>query len=126
MEKRLSLLPLLFLLVAGCTESGEQYHAREVGGSLRYLYAKWEELGRPEGFVITNYFYIGHTTNQAFFFTNRVRLDGLEYDCRFAIRSPERFHRPGTIALTDEGILLWLGDDGTKFASPDKRWFSSE
>lgn len=115
---------VLFLLTLGC-EPDDQYHARSLGGQLRTLYAKWQSQGRPGEFEITNHFYIGHTTNQAFFFTNAVSVEGVRYTCRFAIRSPDRFRSPGLLVLTDQGVLLWLGDDGKVVAVPDIRGLQS-
>ena len=125
MRSHLSLLIFLCLGVLGCSESGEQYHAREVGGDLRFLYAEWEQEGRSPSFNITNHLYIGHTTNQVYFFTNRLSAGGVLYHGRFALRSPVRFTEPGIMVLTDQGVLLWLADDGKVFVSPDKKWFSS-
>ena len=114
---------LLSLLMAGC-EPDAAYHARSLGGQLRTLYAKWQSEGCPADFNITNHFYVGGT-NQAFFLTNKVRIDGSSYNCRFAIRSPLRFERLGLLVLTDQGVLLWLGEDGTMVVSPDKSRVSS-
>jgi len=88
------------------------------------VYKEWENEGRPSEFNATNYFYVGYTTNQVFFFTNRITIEGTEYHCRFALRS-DRFEMPGFIVLTDEGVLLWLGDNGKTFVSPDKGGFSN-
>lgn len=109
---------LIGMLLAGC-EADDQYHARSLGSQLRALSAKWERDGFPTEFNITNNFYTGHTTNQVFFFTNQITLQGTNYRCQLAVRSPERFRPPGLLAVTDRGVLLWLGDDGRSVVSPE-------
>jgi hypothetical protein len=109
---------VLLSFVLGC-EPDEQYHARILGGQLRTLYEKWQSQGRPVGFEITNHYYVMHTTNQAFFLTNTVSVEGARYTCRLAIRDPSRFRPSGLLVLTDQGVLLWLGDDGKVVVSPD-------
>lgn len=111
-------LVLACLLMAGC-EPDDQYHARSMGSQLRVLYAEWERQGFPKDFNITNNFYIGHTTNQVFFFTNQIVLQGTNYKCQLAVRSPERFRPPGLLVVTDRGVLLWVGDNGQTVVSPE-------
>lgn len=115
---------LLFMTMTGC-EPDEQYHARILGGRLRGLYLDWSKKGRPEDFVTTNYFYNVGSSNQYFWFTNTVTVQNNQLHCRFAIRDPRRFQGPGLLAITDEGVLLWVGDDGKVVLAPDTKNWSS-
>jgi len=116
---------LLFVMVSGC-EPDEEYHARILGGRLRGLQERWHESGQAADFMPTNYFY-NHGTNQYCFFTNQVIGDGVSYKCRFGIRDPDRFPKPGILAITEDGVLLWIGDNGKIVVAPDtKRWSSKK
>ncbi len=117
----------VFLLagVIGC-EPEEQYHARILGGQLKILDQHWREQGRPAVFVVTNYVYIVGSTNQYYMFTNKVDVKGVSYHCRFGVRDPDRFQKPGVLAISDEGVLLWIGDDGKIDVAPDTKGWSSK
>ncbi|HXR06284.1 MAG TPA: hypothetical protein VN765_03080 [Candidatus Acidoferrum sp.] len=121
----LGIAVLLLATVIGC-EQEEQYHARILGGRLRDLYRYWSEQGRPTVFVATNFIYNVGTTNQYFFFTNQVDAEGVLYHCRFAIRDPNRFQKPGVLTITDEGVVLWVGDNKKAVVAPDTKHWSSK
>jgi hypothetical protein len=128
MMKKLSLFGILVIacvIITGC-EPEEQYHARMLGGQLRSLYRKWNDGGRSSEFVVTNHIYVGWTTNQFFLYTNKAYANGEQYQCRFAIRDSTRFVKPGLLAITDDNVLLWIGDNGTIVVNPDARRWSSE
>ena len=118
-------IAILCVVISGC-EPDEQYHARMLGGELRSLNKRWNEAGRPADFVVTNYIFVGWTTNQFSFFTNNVRVKHESFQCRFGIRDPAGIAKPGILAITDNNTLLWLGDDGKIVVNPDKRRWSSE
>jgi hypothetical protein len=110
---------------AGCGPGDEQYHAQILGGRLRSLYDRWDQAGRPTDFEPTNYYYVGHTTNQYHTFTNEVHVGGKSYRCRFAIADPSRFQTPGVLAIAEGRVLLWIGEDGKIVVAPDSTKFST-
>jgi hypothetical protein len=116
---------ILCTAMVGC-EPEEQYHARMLGGQLRSLNNRWNENGRPTDFVVTNYIYVGWTTNQFCIFTNKVRVKNELFQCRFGIRDPAGIVKSGVLAITEKNTLLWLGDDGKIVVNPDQRRWSSE
>ena len=125
----LGVATLLCVVVIGC-EPSEKAHARTLGGTLRYVYGEWVKQGRPEAFEPTNYTtHISSTSGtkyQVFVFTNTVTVKPDVFHCHFAVRDPSRFYKPGLVAITDEGVLLWVGDDGKIVVAPDKKEWSSK
>ena len=120
---------LLSVAVVGC-EPTERTHARILGGQLKYLYQEWSKQGGPTVFEPTNYIYNVSSTYgtkyQFFVFTNTVNVKPDVFHCRFAVRDPTRFYKPGVVAITDEGVLLWIGDDGKIIVAPDTKDWSSK
>jgi len=130
---KLLIAVVLFLVAAvvGC-EPTERTHARTLGGQLRYLYQQWSKEGRPASFQLTNYITSISDTNSTpdrfIVFTNTVSTEGSVYHCRFAVRSSPggRFWKPGVLAISDEGVLLWIADDGKIVVAPDTKEWSSK
>lgn len=116
---------LFFSMVFGC-ESDEQYHTRILSGRLKWVYKEWQKDGHPSNFEPTNYLYNVGTTNQYYIFTKPLFANGVLYHCRFAIRDPNRFRRSGILAITDEGAILWVGDDGKINVAQDTKDWSSK
>lgn len=125
----LSTAVLLTVVVIGCSPS-EKTHARIVSGDLRYLYREWVKDGRPDNFEPTNYIFdvssTYGTSNQYFVFTNTVSAEGTRFHCRFARRDATRFHKPGIMAISDEGVVLWIAADGMIVVAPETKNWSSE
>lgn len=121
---------VVFFVVAliGC-EPPEKTHASILAGQLRYLYQEWLKQGGPETFQPTNYIYSMSSTYGAKYqfvvFTNTVISNGIQYHCHFAKRDPTRFKKPGVIAIADEGVILWVGDDGKIVVAPETKNWSS-
>ena len=121
---------ILLILAAASCEPTEKTHARILGGTLRYVYSEWKTQGSPSSFEPTNYVRSVSSNYgskyQVFVFTNTVSVKPNEFHCRFAMRAPDRFYKTGLVAITDEGLLLWIGDDGKIIVAPDvKNWSSN-
>ncbi len=71
-------------------------------------------------FEATNVVYRVGSTNQFYMFTSEVDAGGISYRCRFAVRDPDAFSKAGVLATSDQGVVLWLGDDGTVVVAPNK------
>jgi hypothetical protein len=90
---------------------------------LGMIYQRWIDAGRPLHYdprlAIEN-----SSVGSYCEFTNTVAFGGKTYRCRFAFR-PDKpvlvtYMPPGTLAITDEGVLLWIRErDGRVFVSPD-------
>lgn len=115
----LTLFVLCFLIGIGC-EPDEEYHARILGGRLRALQKRSREAAHDVAFQPTNYYYNVGTTNQYFVFTNQISVGGVQYKCQFGIRDPRRFQKPGILAITEDGVLLWISDEGKIVVGPDR------
>jgi hypothetical protein len=107
------------LCLTGC-QSDDVTHARALSPNLRILYDAWRKEGRPAAFAIDRY--LSPSRDNYFVFTNSVAVAGSTYHCRFAVRSPSRFSRPGVLAITDEQVILWIGDSPNDLiASPETK-----
>lgn len=105
-------------LWVGCSPN-EATHSRVLAGRLRSLYQDWARDGRPENVDTDNY--ITASKDDYLVFTNVVAVGTNLFHCRFAVRSPGRFARPGVLAISDEGVILWVGDKGGDvIVAPDK------
>jgi hypothetical protein len=128
----LGIIITIVLAATGCEPDSEHYHAQMLGGNLRTVYYSWTRNGRPQSVEPTNYLFsissVSGTKYQVFVFTNQLRVDGVSYHCRFAIREPNLFRSPGVLAITDEEVLFWIADDGKIDKSPDsnRRWSSTK
>jgi len=79
----------------------------------------WIDRGRPESFKPNKV--IGGTFGNVFFYTNKVQVGGMIYQCRFGVS--DNVWPPGILAITDEGIVLWIRQrDGKVTVSPEKNW----
>ena len=95
------------LAMIGC-ERSDTKHARALAPTLRHLYQSWASDGRPESVDTAKY--ITSSSDIYTAFTNVVTVASNVYHCRFGVRSPNRFSTPGVLAITDEGVILWVGE----------------
>ena len=109
---------ILLLALAGClsTAPTDKTHAFVLSGQLKYLYGEWLKAGKPNAFKTSDY--ITSNTAQFFEYTNTITFGTNTYHCRFAVRSPSRFSKPGIIAITDERTFFWIGNDHTIVIDP--------
>lgn len=57
-------------------------------------------------------------------FTNRLMVAGHPYHCRFGVRPGIGIMPPGVLAITDEGVVVFIADqDGRVIVSPGKHGF---
>jgi hypothetical protein len=128
---RLTSIVLLTLPILIACEPSERGHAQILGGQLKYLYTRWSKEGYPTDFQPTNFITAISDRNSKppvfFVFTNVISIDGTPYHCRFGVRSTTgtRFYRGGVLAITDEGLIAWIGDDGKVVLAPDTKNWSS-
>jgi hypothetical protein len=116
------------LIVAVCLclvscEDSDTVEAIYYKADLKGIYMAWVRDGKPSSINITNY--VGSNSSGSSFFacTNAVVAGTNVFHCRFACRSPV-FRRKGVIAISDEQVLLWIGDDSKIVVSPEtKRGF---
>jgi hypothetical protein len=84
-------------------------------GCLKYVEKEWVNRGRPTNFNIVEY--IG-PSNVFFVFTNTVTNTSAVFHCCFAARRPD--WPAGLLAVTDNGIALWVRDrDGKVTMCPE-------
>jgi hypothetical protein len=114
MVRLIGIVVVLCVLLVGCTD--DRTHAQIMSGDLRYLYGEWLKAGKPGTFETSNY--IAATQSRYMEFTNSLAVGAVTYHCRFAVRSPGRFSKPGVVAITDSGMLFWVGDDHTVIPNP--------
>jgi hypothetical protein len=108
---------LLCIGAAGCTkESHETVVVMTVG--LQTVNEYWIKHGKPKDFEPSNV--MNSSWEHYYILTNVVNVAGKPYHCRFAVRS-KLVHIPGAMAITDEGVILWIRDkDGKVVVSPQK------
>jgi len=92
----------------GC-ERSDTKQARILAPRLRHLYQSWAADGRPD--PIDTAKYITSSTDRYHVFTNVVTVASNVFHCRFAVRAASRFTTPGVLAITDERVILWVGDN---------------
>lgn len=103
-----------FAVFIGCTDS-DTHEALSLGAELKVLYATWVKDGRPEVTNVNKYI----SSNRATFFvyTNKVQIGTNVYHCRFGARS-SNFRRNGLLTISDEKVLIWVGNDGSVIVNP--------
>jgi hypothetical protein len=105
------------VLLYGCARIPEDLPSRAT--ELRILYQVWVERGRPSDFD-TEDIYGNGKVRSFFVYTNVLNVGKDTYHCRFGTR--ELGWPAGTLAVTDEGIIVWVRDkDGKVTVSPEKR-----
>ena len=118
-RKRLKILFIGMWLggLFGCMNKSHE-HVVIMATGLQNLNQYWEEHGQPKEFEPTNVMKSSWEVYSVF--TNDFRVANNVYHCRFAARS-KLVRIPGTLAITDKGVLLWIGDkDGRVVVSPEK------
>src|SRR5208283_4919669 len=100
-------LALVSIALIGCkkTESDEPVAMMALG--LRLVQENWVKEGRPDNFKPDNV--VQSSVEHFSVFTNEIAVAAVVYHCRFAVRS-DLIHTPGIMAITDEGVLLWIRD----------------
>jgi hypothetical protein len=88
------------------------------------IYQCWIDAGRPSHYD-TRLAITESSGGTYFEFTNTIVIGGKTYHCRFAFRpgkpGPATYLPPGTLAMTDEDVMLWIRErDGRVFVSPDR------
>jgi hypothetical protein len=108
----------LFLSWLFVVEKGHQEIAIKIeSATLRDLQKAWQKEGKPESFDVSKYI---ASTGSAFQFDRNTYLwKGQKLRGLFSVRS-QRFSRPGTLLLGEDGSLFWVDPDGT-LASLDRR-----
>lgn len=112
------LIALICFSQAGCArrESHDAIVMMAVG--LETVNENWEKKGRPNNFEPNSAFQ--SSVEHFYLFTNEIKVAETRYHCRFAVRS-KLIQTPGAMAITDEGVLLWIHDkDGEVIVSPEK------
>ena len=103
-------------LTAGCRfKEHPDYEFKIDALALKYVREDWISKGRPPGYNITNY--VG-PVKEFLNYTNTITITNKAFHCVFAC------HRSvgpkGILAITEEGITLWLSDgDGKVTISPE-------
>ena len=112
------LIALVGVGLIGCTEKESHEPVVMMAAGLDTVKENWVKQGCPKDFQPSNAF---HSSVERFYvFTNEISVAGKFYHCRFAVRS-QLIHTPGAMAITDEGVLLWIRDkDGKVTISPEK------
>ena len=90
---------------------------------LKELRDEWVAKGRPEHFEIPPVYMMGGGS-EIFAFTNgaTVNVNKTAYHCRFGKRKP--YWPQGVLAVTDDGVTLWISDkDGEITLSPERQFF---
>jgi hypothetical protein len=100
--------------VVGCKDKYEFWYFRGGTENLQFIQEEWVKEGRPVGFRATNFM---GPNNIYFDFTNTLTITNKVFHCRFAERHPAL---PGLLAITDDGVILWIRDrDGKVTISPE-------
>ena len=111
-------ITLLNLGLMGCTKTESSEPIGNVAAGLDIIRKIWVKQGHPNNFDPTNL--VRSSVEHFYTFTNEISVGGKDYHCRFAGRS-ELIHTPGAMAITDDGIVLWVYDkDGKAIVSPEK------
>lgn len=107
----------ILLLSSGCRREWPGVYLRGQAIGLELAREDWIRLGRPTSFdPLKEGFY---PTNTCFVYTNTVVISNKIARCCFASRDPK--WPPGTLAITDEGVTLWIYSDGRKIIiSPEE------
>ena len=103
--------------ITGCVDS-DTSEALSLGADLKVLYGKWVEDGRPQLVDVDGY--ISSNRRRFFVYTNVVQVGSNYFHCEFGARS-QNFRRKGMLVITDEKVLLWIGDkDNEIIVDPQK------
>ena len=83
---------------------------------LKETQERWVKLGRP---VVTNVVdWIG-PADDFFVYTNEITITNHVFRCCFSSRRPD--WPPGVMAVTEEGIIVWIRErDGNITVDPQK------
>jgi hypothetical protein len=112
------LVTLLFIGLMGCTEKESLEPIGNMAVGLDSVREVWVKQGRSNNFDPNNA--VRSSVEHYYAFTNEISVAGQIYHCRFAVRS-QLIHTPGAMAITDDGICLWIYDkDGKVIVSPQK------
>ncbi len=109
---------LLLAAQAGCERGYRGVYFRGEADLLWQIHAEWDKRGRPDDFDIPAEYRLG--AGMGFFvFTNQVTVSNKVYHCRFGAR--QNYWPPGTLAVTDEGVVLWIRSrGGSIIVSPER------
>jgi hypothetical protein len=117
MNSKIIIIICLTLFVCGC---GDHHPASEFTTSAFALhedYDYWLSHGRPTDFQ--PYPVTGTTTNDVFVYTNIIKTKSAVFHCRIGARRPT-WWPAGILAITDEGLVIFIGDkDGKVTISPE-------
>lgn len=109
---------MLCLGPIGCAEKESKEPIVNMAVGLDTVRGVWMKQGRPDNFNPTNV--VLSSVEHFFVFTNDISVSDQIYHCRFAVRSA-LLCTPGLMAITDDGVLLWIYDkDGKVIVSPQK------
>lgn len=111
-------LPLLYrALSVWCDEIDARAVIQQQVEILRMVYSDWKDHG-SKSFYDPDEFVRGAAT--FFVFTNSFVVDGRQFHCRFGCSG---LFPPGRIAITDEGVSLYISDDNRRIIiAPEKNW----
>jgi hypothetical protein len=116
------LMKIIFLAcclgITGCMDS-DTSEALSLGADLKVLYGNWVKDGRPQLADVDAY--ISSNRRQFFTYTNVVQVGSNYFHCRFSARS-QNFRRKGVLVISDEQVLLWIGDQNNEIiVDPQKK-----
>ena len=97
------------------SDTTEAFHA---GEGLKTLYMQWSQDGRP--MPPNTGKYIRSNLRHFFNYTNTINAGTNVFHCRFGATS-EQFRRHGILAITDEHVLIWIGEDKKVVVSPESK-----
>ena len=98
------------LVIGYAVVSRKAFHNDAVlwnAANLVSLVSDWRKAGAPQGEALTNLL-SGYGSFRPFAFTNTMKVNGTNYQCLFAVRSP-RFAEDGLLAVTKDQVAIWVG-----------------
>ena len=113
-----ALLIAASMMLSGCWQNSSHIPSNcfmTSASILQDLHEQWIKGGRSSDFNPTNY---AGPPGAFFTYTNRVIIDGHAHKCCFGAH--ERIEPSGMLAITDDGIVIWVREsDGKITVSPE-------
>jgi hypothetical protein len=105
----------LALCLCGCTKYDPGYDFKVRAMCLKDARDYWLSHGRPTNFQLGE---VVGPPEAFFIYTNILTTTNGVFHCRFGSRDPG--WPPGTLAITDEGLVIYIRErDGKVFFSPE-------
>jgi hypothetical protein len=115
MNSKIAIFISLTLLACGCGNHHPSSEFRGAAVALQTARDYWLNHGSPTDFQPGE---VVGPSNQFFVYTNTVRTTNAVLHCRFGSRGYG--WPPGILAITDEGLVIWIAKDGKVTISPEK------